>query len=158
MKQQLLFTAILLLTIFSCKNDDEINPNNKLEGKWEFKMEKVGNNYELDFVNTLEFKVDGTVYGEGYTINSGTDQILGYRYYFNGKYTVEDGKVIINQKETFQNIFMDTFYSPKEDLIYLEEDMGSDSYLIKENYTKLQAICPPNANCVFMEYVLETSN
>lgn len=152
MKQKTLLVAMILFTLFSCKNDDDINPNHSLEGKWEFKMEKVGNTNEFDLVNTLEFKANGTVYGEGYTTNTGSDRILGYRYYFNGKYKVEDGKVIINQRETFQNVMMDSFYSPKDDLIYLEEDMGSESYLIKENYKELQNICSINANCVNVLY------
>ncbi len=148
MKQKLLLFPLMLFIVISCKNEDEINPNSQLQGNWEYKLENVGNNYELDFVNTLEFKNDGTVYGEAFTTNSETDQILGYRYYFNGTYEIEDGKVIISEKETFQNVFMDTFYVPKEELIYLEEDLGTESYLIIEDFTKLQIICPPNANCL----------
>lgn len=148
MKYKLLIASALLLSLFSCKDDQEISPMNELNGEWEFTMEKVGNDYELDFVDRLVFKPDGEVYGEGLTTNTGTDQLLGYRYYFNGKYEVADGKVIIKEREMFNNVMMDSFFSPKDELIYLEEDYGSDSYLIKGNYSELQIICPPNANCL----------
>ena len=152
MKQNLLVSGLLLFFAFGCSKEDDIIPTNQLEGKYEFVMEKVGNNYELDFVNTLEFKADGSVYSEGFTTKTGTDEVLGYRFYFNGKYEIEDGKVSITGKEVFQNVFMDTFYAPKNELIYLEEWLGSENYLIKEEFKELHNICPSNANCLAAVY------
>ncbi|MBN3582271.1 hypothetical protein JYB64_07710 [Algoriphagus aestuarii] len=152
MKQKLLFIGLLLFFAFGCSKEDDIIPSNQLLGKYEFIMENVGNNYELDFVNTLEFKIDGSVYGEGFTIKSGTDQVLGYRFYFNGKYEIEEGNVIISEKEVFQNMYTDIFYAPKNEFIYLEEGMGSENYLIKSEFKELHSICPPYADCLQVIY------
>lgn len=152
MKLKLFIAGALLLSLFSCKDDQEITPLDELQGEWKFKMEKVGNNYELDFVDRLVFKPDGRVYGEGITTNTKTDKLLGYRYYFNGKYELVEDKVIIKDREIFNNSFTDSFFSTKDDLIYQEEDYGLVSYLIKENYSELHIICPPNANCANIIY------
>ncbi|MBN7816508.1 hypothetical protein [Algoriphagus pacificus] len=152
MKPQLLLLSILLLTVFSCKSEDDINPENKILGLYEFKLEKVGNNYELDFVNTLDFKSDGTVYGEAFTTKAGTNEVLGYRYYFNGIYEIKNDKVSISDIESFHSIFMDTFYSPKSDLVNLDEGMAPEEYLIKDEFQTLQIVCPANANCFNMEF------
>ena len=152
MKSKLLLVSFLLLSVFSCNSDDDINPENKILGLYEFKLEKVGNNYELDFVNTLKFEQNGKVYGEAITVKSGTNDVLGYRYYFNGTYEIAENKVIISNREIFQNAFMDTFYAPKESLIYLEEDYGNESYLILDGFQMLQNTCPPNANCFIMNF------
>ena len=152
MKQNLLFTGLLLFFAFGCNKEDDIIPSNQLQGKYEFKLEKVGNNYEMDFVNTLDFKSDGTVYGEAFTTKAGTEEVLGYRYYFNGEYEIEDEKVTITSTESFHNNLMDTFFAPKRDLVYEEGGMASEEYFIKDEFQTLQIICPANVNCLNVVY------
>lgn len=148
MKQQLLFLGIIALSCCGCNQENEIGPINELVGSYEFNMKNVGNNYELDFVDRLQFYPDGLVYGEGVASLSGTNQILGYRYYFHGSYKIEEGIVSITGSETFQTQDEASFFDSKDELVYKDGRQVWDQFSMEDNFQKLHSICPPNANCL----------
>lgn len=148
MKIKLLLFLILSGLFYSCNQEHEMGPVNELVGSYEFKMEHVGNHYELDFVNTLQFRSDGTVYGEGISKISGTDQQVGYRYYFYGSYKVEDGNVHISETESFRLDDEDSFFAAKSDLVPKDGNQVWNQLLIKDHARQLQSVCSTSANCL----------
>ncbi|MBN3518978.1 hypothetical protein JYB62_03105 [Algoriphagus lutimaris] len=131
MNQKLLFLGMIVLSIYGCNQNNEMRPIKELVGPYEFKMEKVGKNHEIDFVDRLQFKSVGIVYGEGISNISGTNQVLGYRYYFNGSYKIEDGVVNIIETDAFQIDDEDSFFSLKDNLIYKDGNQVWDQLLKK---------------------------
>lgn len=137
----------LLLIIFSCKDDDEISPNAKIEGKYVSTVEIEASVGKLDLVNTLDLKSDGTFYAENYTTEAGKDDILGYRSYFNGTYTIIGEKVTFEWKKSYTMNFYDIYYMPKADLKLSDGNEFNAEYAIELDFTQLTFICPPNAYC-----------
>ncbi|WP_339877135.1 hypothetical protein [uncultured Algoriphagus sp.] len=147
MKNKLLPFVALALIIFSCKDVEEPSPNSQIEGKYVSTTEIERTGETLDLVNTIELNSDGTFYSENYTTEGGNDNILGYRSYYHGTYTIVDGKVTLRWQDNYGMNFFDIYYLPKADLILTEGSDFYSDYLIQENYTQLSFICPPNANC-----------
>ncbi|WP_339699498.1 hypothetical protein [Algoriphagus aquimarinus] len=148
MKTKLLPLFALFVILFSCKDDEEISPNAKIEGKYVSSVEIETSGDKLDLVNTLEFNSDGTFYAENYTTETGKDEILGYRSYYNGTYSIIDGKVTLQWQDYYTMNFFDIYYLPKADLTLSDGMDYSSNYDINENYTQLSFICPPNAYCI----------
>ncbi|SFB20997.1 hypothetical protein [Algoriphagus aquimarinus] len=152
MKTKLLPLFALFFILFSCNDDDEISPNAKIEGKYRYNSE--GNMSWIDktfnFVDVMEFKSDGTVTGESYTTDLGSDTILGYRGYFSGSYTIIEGKVTITYSKSYHMGVEDVNYIPKEELIQSQEEGYTSDYVNSEDYSQLSFICPSNAYCTFL--------
>lgn len=150
MKTNLLSLIVLIVVIFSCKDVEEPSPNARLEGTYEYKSEGNmgwGDN-KFNFVNLLKFKSDGTVSGEEYTTEIGSDEILGYRGYFLGTYTITDGKVTISYDKSYSMGIADINYMAKEELTLYEGTIYRVDYSIAADYSQLSYICPPNAFCI----------
>lgn len=150
MKTNLLSLFVLIVVISSCKDVEEVSPNTRLEGVYEYKSEGNmgwGDN-KFNFVNLLKFKSDGTVTGEEYTTEIGSDEILGYRGYFLGTYTISKGKVNISYDKSYNMGIADINYMAKEDLTLYEGTVNSVDYSIAADYSQLSYICPPNAFCI----------
>ncbi|PZX60379.1 hypothetical protein LV84_00655 [Algoriphagus ratkowskyi] len=149
MKTKLFPLFALFFILFSCKDDDEISPNAKIEGKYRYSSE--GNMSWIDktfnFVDVMEFKSDGTVTGESYTTDLGSDKILGYRGYFSGTYSIVNGKVTITYQESYHMNIEDVNYLPKADLTLSSVDDYYSDFSIAEDYSALSFICPSNAFC-----------
>ncbi|PZX56513.1 hypothetical protein [Algoriphagus chordae] len=157
MKTQLLPLIALLLILFSCKDVEEPSPNSRIEGKYVSTVEIEMTGGKLDLVNTLNLKSDGTFYAENYTTEAGKDEILGYRSYFNGTYTIVDEKVTLEWKESYTMNFFDIYYMPKADLTLSDGNEFIADYAIEEDYTQLSFMCPPNAFCTSQEVYLKTN-
>lgn len=147
MKSKLLPLFALALLIFSCKDVEEPSPNSRIEGKYVSTVEIEMTGGKLDLVNTLDLKSDGTFSSENYTTKADEDDILGYRSYYNGTYTIVDGKVTLRWQDYYTMNFFDIYYMSKADLTLSEGSGFNSDYLIEENYTQLSFICPPNAYC-----------
>jgi hypothetical protein len=147
MKTQLFPLIALVLVIFSCKDVEGPSPNSRIEGKYVSTVEIETTGGKLDLVNTLNLKSDGTFYAENYTTEAGKDEILGYRSYFNGTYTIVDEKVTLEWKESYTMNFFDIYYMPKADLTLSGGNEFIADYAIELDFTQLSFICPPNAYC-----------
>ena len=155
MKTRLLPLVALFLLIFSCKDVEEPSPNSRIEGTYEFTSE--GNmgwgEDSFRFVNRIQFNSDGTVTGEDYTTEVDSDDILGYRGYFTGTYTIVDGEVTISYDKLYYMNLMDANYIPKEDLVLSEGTDFIPEYEIAEDYSKLLLLCSPYSNCTVVSYL-----
>jgi hypothetical protein len=154
MKAKLFPVLILLISLFSC-NEEDLTPEAKLQGSYQSVTEVSGawGAGRFDYVNTFDFRSDGTFYREDVTRNPGSDEVLGHRMYGSGTYTVIDGIVKILYDELYVMNVVDVNYWPKEGLILTETDGNYEDYSILENYKKLEYVCPPNAFCISLPYI-----
>ncbi|SFT98036.1 hypothetical protein SAMN04489724_3131 [Algoriphagus locisalis] len=149
MKIKLLPLIALALIIFSCKDVEEPSPNSQIEGV--FLSSYEGNNAwinkKFNFVDLMKFNSNGTVTGESYTTELNSDEILGYRGYFSGSYSIKEGKVIVSYGELFHLGIEDVNYLPKEDLVLSEPTDFTSEYGIEEDYSELVTICSIYSIC-----------
>lgn len=150
MKTRLLPLVALVMLLFSCKDVEEPSPNLRIEGAYERTSQgNMGWGEDMfNFVDLLEFKSDGTVSGKSYTTEIGSEEILGYRAYFSGVYSIVDGKVAISYNESYQMGMADVNYMPKEGLTLYERADYSEEYAVDDDYSELTYICPFNAACM----------
>lgn len=155
-----LLTLITIATLFfSCKEVEDPSPNSKIEGNYKHIFE--GNlgwgseNFRL--ISILKFNSDGTVNGEHFTTKLDSDEVLGYRGYFSGLYSVSKDKVTISYDESYIMGIPDIYYMPKEELIFNQNEGYSIEYYISEDYSQLSSSkgCQPNDNCATIVFVKE---
>ncbi|MEN2282981.1 hypothetical protein AAGF08_12635 [Algoriphagus sp. SE2] len=74
---------------------------------------------------------------------------FGFKFYYEGKYIIEDDIVVINYISIYLLNDPDISYVSKEDLDQIEvEDTFSERYRIRDKFDELSYICPPNAQCI----------
>lgn len=156
MKSRIPTLFALIFILFSCKEDEELTPSAKLQGKYESSAELPSSwgftNYI--YVNSLEFKSDGTVYGEGTTLNIETEELLGYRYYINGTYTVIDGIVTVKYQDFYSMGIADIEFMEKDKLMAID-DIENGVYAIQEDYTQLNYMCSTFPDCGIMQLYIK---
>ncbi|EAZ83067.1 hypothetical protein ALPR1_12640 [Algoriphagus machipongonensis] len=156
LKTNLLAFILIATLIFSCKDVGEPSPNSRIEGTYQHSLQgKFGwEDKEYRYVNILKFKPDGTVNGENYTTEVGSDEILGYRGYFSGFYSISEGKVTISYDEIYRLDYTDITYVAKESLSLIQNEDNSVEYFISEDFSKLfsSKSCQPNENCAIFVY------
>lgn len=147
MRKILLVGLSLIAMLVSCKNeDDQLSPGQAVLGVYQ----QVGSdqNDELEFVRTIELKQGQEVIFQGTVRAKGESETLGYQFYYEGTYTLEDQVVVMDFNETFSLTDPDITYVPKEELTEIERGFSlDDRYFISEDYQELSYICPPNALC-----------
>lgn len=148
MKAKLSPILFLIFGLFSCNGEDLI-PEAKIQGKYEFLYEinQSGGQGLQDFARIIELKADGTFYKENVTRNISSGEVLGYRGYSSGIYTIEDGKVELLHEEVYSRNQADLNYVPKEELPKSELDGYSEMYTILNNYSGLEVVCPSLGYC-----------
>ncbi|SEG38641.1 hypothetical protein [Algoriphagus boritolerans] len=149
MKAKLLPILMLLFGLISC-NDEDFSPEAKIQGTFELVLSVINQStdeIEFDFYNTYELRSDGTFYREDVTRNVGSDEVLGFRTYGDGTYTISD-EIVTFQYENFYSMQIEDIpYLPKDQLTFSESGKNSDQYRVLNNYTQLEYICPSNALC-----------
>jgi hypothetical protein len=144
-----LFPVLLLLVVFFSCNEEDLSPEAQVQGKYELiYQDNQGWSDDLfDYVNTFELRSDGTFHREDVTRNLDSDEVLGYRSYGSGTYTLADGEVTFVYEELYIMGVADINYLPKDSLISYGQTDFSESYSILENYKRLEYICLPNSGC-----------
>lgn|SRR5690606_30573424 len=148
MKAKLLPVLLLLLGLFSC-NEEDPSPESKVQGayEWVYQDNQSWSNDLFDYVNTFELKPDGTFYREDVTKNLDSDEVLGYRAYGKGTYSIVDRVVTFVYDDLYIMAVADLNYLPKDQLTLVEWEHPADSFRIVGDYTQLEQFCLPNANC-----------
>ena len=149
------FLILAIPFLFSSCADEEPSPEAKITGIYErITQGNLGwGSEQFDFLGTLEFKNDGTFTFEEVTKNIGGDEILGYRAYGQGTYTIENNKVTIVKNEAYVLGVEDSNYQPKSELILSQFDPPSFMIFgITEDYKILTSGCGPNELCLVLTY------
>ncbi|HSF52414.1 MAG TPA: hypothetical protein VLA71_01610 [Algoriphagus sp.] len=151
MKAKLFPILLLLISLFGC-NDENLSPEARIQGRYEYLYQSDQSWGEglKDYSNTIELRRDGTFYREEVTRNIGSDEMLGYRGYGSGTYTISEGKVELHHEEIYVMGIADLNYVPKSDLMKMELSELPQSYTILNNYTELEYVCPINALCGYL--------
>jgi len=153
MKVHLLAVPILIFMLISCNESEEIDPNLRIAGKYQYTVEgnMTFSDERFNFVNTFEFQPDGTFISEDYTTAAGSDVILGFRGLYSGIYVIVNGELTL-------------FYSYQlvlnlEDLNYVSrEKLGfrggpfKDEYAIEDDFKSFNYICSGRVDCVGLPY------
>lgn len=146
MKNRFYILIALIALLSSCKNEDELSPSKAVLGVYQ--QSQVDYIDGLTFFNTMELKAGNQVIFQGFFREKGESEILGYQFYFEGTYTLEDDVVVMDFENTFVLSDPDITYVPKEELPQIERDFTLDErYKVSEDYQELSYICPPNAFC-----------
>lgn len=154
MKKYILLILVIPILFSSCA-DEEPSPESKITGIYErITQGNLGwGSEQFDFVGTLDFKNDGTFTFEEVTKNIGGDEILGYRAYGYGTYTIENNKVTIVKNEAYAQGVADSNYQPKSELVLYQFDPpNSLIFGITEDYKTLTSGCGPLENCLVLTY------
>jgi hypothetical protein len=148
MKAKLIPILLFAVALFSC---DEENPRleAQIAGKYEFAYEddQTWGGGVKDFVSTIELRADGTYYREEVTKELDSEEVLGYRGYSNGTYTIAETTVELISGESYTMDVEDLNYVPKEDLAKVEPEESSHSFTILGDFSGLEYVCPSNAFC-----------
>ena len=146
MKNRVYILIALIVLLSSCKNEDELSPSKAVLGVYQ-KVD-VDFNDELSLFRTFELKAGNKVVFQGFFREKGESEKLGYQFYFEGTYTLEDDVLVMDYENTFVLSDPDITYVPKEELPQIERDFTLDErYKVSEDYQELTYICPPNAFC-----------
>ena len=148
MKAKLFPALLLLISLFGC-NEEDLSPEAKIQGTYErlLLVNDPSGEKKFDFYDTYELRSDGTFYREDVTRNVGSDEVLGFRTFANGTYTLSDGVVTFHYEDFSSMQIEDIPYLPKEQLTFSDLRDFSDQYKILNNYMQLEYICPSNAMC-----------
>ncbi|MEB2786395.1 hypothetical protein [Algoriphagus persicinus] len=158
MKIKSLLTFSLVILLLSCQEDEDPNPNSRMEGRWEQTFE-VFNLYESYHI--LEFKEDGTFHGEMMARDIETNQLIGYRGIFDGSYQVNGNiltfteEVLLGRDLSDPAVIDDNSFVPKEELIPYS-NTSEISYRIVKDFSELNFICPEDdiSGCIeFTTYI-----
>jgi len=148
MKAKLFPVLLLLISLFGC-NEEDLSPKARVQGTYEFLYEinQSGGQGLQNFARTIELRADGTFFKQDITRNISSGEVLGYRGYSSGTYTIEDGKVKLQHEEIYSRYLADLNYVPKEELQNSGLDGYFELYTILNNYSELEVVCPSLAYC-----------
>jgi len=139
MKTKLLPLIALGLLLFSCKNNDEINPEILTQNQWLRIYEYSDADQPYDIVYSIDFKSDGKVYSEVFVRDMETKNVLGFLEYYNGNYQIVENKVAVSITEHFINMG-GKMYSDKEELSLQDKENQSREYQLRNKNSELQTI------------------
>ncbi|WP_113923856.1 hypothetical protein [Cognataquiflexum aquatile] len=162
MKTRILVSLAFLTLIFSCQENEEINPYAKMEGRWEHNFDVRG---LYESYNVLEFDKNGTYIGEFAARNLITKELIGFRGIEEGNYSIEGGKLTMTKTKGFSRDANDPSFvndnSPfptfvQKDALIPDNTPQEIYYWISDDFSELRFVCPENSlgSCVeFTTYV-----
>lgn len=152
MKTRLFFLIALGLIIFSCKHNDEINPEILTQNQWQKVIEYANADQPYDIVYSIDFKSGGKVYSEVFVRDMETNNVLGFLEYYNGTYQIVENKVAVLFTEHYNNIQSGTMYSDKENLNLQDKENETREYQLRKKNSELHTILPPLASSLGIIY------
>lgn len=162
MKTRILVSLSFLTLIFSCQENEEINPYEKMEGRWE-QIFDVNGLYEGYHV--LEFDKNGTYTGEFAARNLETKELIGFRGIEEGDYSIDGEKLTLTRTKGFSRDVNDPAFvddnSPvttfvQKDALIPDNSPLEINYWLADDFSELRFICPENSegSCIeFTTYV-----
>jgi hypothetical protein len=153
MKVHLLAIPILIFMLISCNESEEIDPNLRIAGKYQYTVEgnMTFSDERFNFVNTFEFQPDGTFISEDYTTAAGSDVILGLRGLYSGIYLIVNGELTLFYSYQLVINVEDLNYVSREKLGF-RGGQSKDEYAIEDDFKSFNYICSERVNCVGLPY------
>ena len=149
--KRLLPLIVLGLLLFSCKDNDEINPEVLTQNQWQKVIEYTDADQSYDIVYSIDFKSDGEVYSEVFVRDMETKNVLGFLEYFIGNYQIVENKVAVSITEHYMNLG-GTMYSDKEGLSLIDRENETREFQLRNKNSELHTIMPITASSVGIIY------
>ncbi|WP_339879614.1 hypothetical protein [uncultured Algoriphagus sp.] len=149
--KRLLPLIVLGLLLFSCKDNDEINPEVLTQNQWQKVIEYTNSDQSYDIVYSIDFKSDGEVYSEVSVREMESKNVLGFLEYFNGNYQIVENKVAVSITEHYMNLG-GTMYSDKEGLSLIDRENEIREFQLRNKNSELHTIMPITASSVGIIY------
>jgi hypothetical protein len=120
MKTKLLPLLALFFLLFSCQDDEDMTPNEKIAGKYVYAAEVLkASGDRFQYESNMRFEANGTVRGEEFVTKTESTEVLGYLSYFTGRYSIIDDLVSISYLEYSTLGDQEKDYLPKSELVPL---------------------------------------
>lgn len=148
-----LFTLIVLgLILFSCKEDDEVNPEILTQNQWLNVIENTTAGQTYQYVFSIEFEPDGKVYSEAFLRDLETKEVFGHLEYFSGNFQIVNGKIEVTINEHYSIQDGDGMYLDKEDLTKVDREAFTREYQLRNKNSELHTIMPITASSLGIIY------
>ncbi|SFB60475.1 hypothetical protein [Algoriphagus aquimarinus] len=151
MHKKLYLLIAIAFVLFSCKDNDDINPEVLTQNQWQKVIEYSDADQPYDIVYSIDFKSDGKVYSEVFVRDMATKNVLGFLEYYNGNYQIVENKVAVSITEHFINMG-GTMYSDREKLSLQDKENQSREYQLRNKNSELHTIMPPLASSLGLIY------
>ena len=149
--KRLLPLIVIGLLLFSCKDNDEINPEILTQNQWQKVIEYTDADQSYDIVYSIDFKSDGEVYSEVFVRDMESKNVLGFLEYFIGNYQIVENKVAVSITEHYMNLG-GTMYSDKEGLSLIDRENETREFQLRNKNSELHTIMPITASSVGIIY------
>ena len=149
--KRLLPLIVLGLLLFSCKDNDEINPEVLTQNQWQKVIEYTDADQSYDIVYSIDFKSDGEVYSEVFVREMETKNVLGFLEYFIGNYQIVENKVAVSITEHYMNLG-GTMYSDRKGLSLIDRENETREFQLRNKNSELHTIMPITASSVGIIY------
>jgi hypothetical protein len=106
---------ILCFALASC-NEDADKINSPIVGEWQ--QSYYVDDWDKDAVNTMVFRSDGSMTWSGTIRETDSEVDLGYQFYAEGSYKIEDGKVSVPDYEYFTTEYIASGSYVSKDELY----------------------------------------
>ncbi|PRP67162.1 hypothetical protein [Nonlabens agnitus] len=139
----ILLGLVLLTTAFQCDEDSVFNQD--LVGTWEH----VTTDGDIERKEFFNFRADGTYIYSVTGIDLGTQEVLGFQKYEEGRWVAINGNKLELYLEVFE-ISTDGGYTTRENLERTNSGDPVYFYTLNESGQELtlEPDCPPNASCI----------
>ncbi|WPR76925.1 hypothetical protein [Algoriphagus sp. NG3] len=152
MKSKLLLLIAYGLLLFSCNNDEEINPEVLTRNQWQNVVENTSADRPYEYVFSIEFKPNGKVYSEAFFRDLETKELIGFREYLTGSFQIISGNIMVSILELYTIQGSDDMYLDKEELSILDGENLSRVFELRNKNTELHTIMPPLSSSLGMIY------
>jgi hypothetical protein len=116
MKKLYFLNFLILCLAFSSCNEDADKINSPIVGEWQ--RSGFVEEWDNDAVWTMVFYADGTMIESGTIREPGSEVDLGYQYFAEGSYKIEDGKVSVPDYEYFTTEYITSGSYVSKDELY----------------------------------------
>ncbi|TXE05149.1 hypothetical protein [Algoriphagus aquimarinus] len=152
MHKKLYLLIAIAFVLFSCKDNDDINPEVLTENQWQYVIENTTADPPYEYVFSIEFEPDGKVYSEAFLRDVETKEVMGHQEYFNGNFQLINGKIEVSILELYSIQVSEGLYLDKEKLSIVEGEIQSREYQLRNKNSELHTIMPIYASSLGIIY------
>lgn len=136
MKKLFYFNFLIICLAFTACNEGAEEINSPIVGEWQFS--RYVDDWDKDAVTTMIYKAVGTMSHFGTIREPGSDEDLGYQFYSEGAYLIEDGKVSVPDYQYATTMYIASgSYVPKDELYDNPALFGNRPFEVLENQSVL---------------------
>ncbi|MEB2775926.1 hypothetical protein SYJ56_11455 [Algoriphagus sp. D3-2-R+10] len=152
MNKKLFSLIAIAFFLFSCKDDDEVNPEVLTQNQWQNVVENTSADRPYEYVFSIEFEPNGKVYSEAFFRDLETNELIGFREYLTGSFQIINGNIMVSILELYTIQGSDDMYLDKEELSIVDGENLSRVFELRNKNTELHTIMPLYASSLGIIY------